>query len=224
MEEPNMLINRKSQTILTALTTFSIYVSSCGKSNQMDLPGQPGGPTESGALAFTGAMDRSYKSECRMISNTLYEDEVITFYTNSFDRTFYQYDGASCNNGPLRLNVIKRFDNVLRYTNSSLEGWTDITYSVSKLTLTPLRDEDTKELNKKSAYGYSDWANGSAKDITGKAYSKDFDPMPKRGETIQSTIRVQGKKLFMARYTNDRPSDSQPYVYAQVEEQSGRQK
>ncbi len=73
------------------------------------------------------------------------------------------------------------------------------------------------ELNKIKAYGIAEWKIDQAQEVSGKQFSAEDESLPKQGEFLASTLKVEGDKLFLARYVGNKPVTEWPNIFKKIQ-------
>ncbi|MCX6119944.1 MAG: hypothetical protein NT027_20605 [Proteobacteria bacterium] len=161
-----------------------------------------------------GLVGNSYQSDCIADQNNTSQIEEIIFGETTFERNLLTYSGAKCEAALKSFQLIRKFSNSTSAESRDVLKWTELTYKVESIQAS-VHQQQTADLFKSNlVYGYSDWAMGAPKEVSGKKLTKDSDAEPALGSYLSSTYKIEGNKLFLAQYRGGKPTSEWPIIFA----------
>ncbi|MCX6116240.1 MAG: hypothetical protein NT027_01760 [Proteobacteria bacterium] len=195
---------------LSVLAVIGIFFS-CGQSNESTSGGAQDRIPQTLLPVFSlyDAQNTKWKGACEKARNDNLSREIqYSFKESSLQKIEIVYDGLNCLPGDRRIEFVENWVNVSRDEQERLKGWISFYSQLQSITATPIAESIVLRYNQQATYEHNNWNVGEPREISGKKYSSDHEAEPFAGVVKAKTLKIEGNKLFFARYVSGAPQEN----------------
>ncbi len=182
-----------------SLCLISILALGCGAVGK-DKSSEEKAPVADGVLLTLG-LTGTWVNACTSPEDGGSSQERFEIREDGMSRRLTYFEEAGCRSGDENVVYESVFDAATHIDPPDLAGYTTVRQQLRSYTATLLVAARVESFNTKARYGYSDWAQGQAKDISGRKFEEaDKRSTPKIGALRYFTMALAEGKLRLAKY------------------------
>jgi hypothetical protein len=187
------------------LTLALVSLQACGSNNRLlgkHSSGAAGDDNSPGTYDQLG-LSGTYANACTSPKDGGSYQTRYVIAQNAATRTLTYYGTANCRSGDEQTVYTEVFANAQAVTPSDLDGYSTIRSTITTYTCVLNTAGEANLFSTKQVFGYTDWQQGQAKDITGRKYSDKDTANPVLGDTRYYTLNRTGNTLSFAVYDSN---------------------
>ena len=193
-------------TMLNLGMTFS-----CGRSNDSNGGNSQGQSPQILRPVFSlyDAQNTKWKGVCEKAEKDNLSREIrYAFLETSLQKIEIVYEGLNCSPTVRLIEFVEDWVNVSKDEQERLKGWTTFYSQLQSITAAPIAESIVTKYNDLATYDYKDWKAGEPREVSGRKYSASNGAEPSVGVVKARTLRIEGNKLYFARYESGAPQEN----------------